>query len=326
MKIFVVNKETSGLADKESRMLYRVMSELLTYESVQEVYSPDDADAVIIQERSSYKDFRYINDLLKDPIINKYIDKVFTINRDDCATGLLRGLYTSLPKSRYNPKVHVAVPYMEFPNELIFSKDYKLRTPAYLATWRGNTKSNKIRLRMIESLKARPEVRFETTDSWLNHQLDEKESYVDLMLNAKFSLCPAGWAPVSFRIYESMALGRCPVILADDFVPPSGPDWSEFALFYPQKRVSNLYNFLREQEPLSLQLGEKAQAAWKNFFGPQVVKKYYAQALFSLISSTPVSSKDNEIKRWNSFDLYWNNKWTIPQRILNKARNMSRAI
>lgn len=326
MKIFFANRKCTELADDESRMLLQIKPRLLRRHQVSEVSSPDCADVILLQEKFSYKDFRYIDRLLCDPMVSKYTEKIFTINCDDCATGLLRGVYTSLPMSRFSAGIHAAVPYMEYPNELVFSNGHKSHAPSYLASWRGNTKSNAIRMNMISALKSDPAFCLETTDSWLNHQVDEKRTYVELMLSARFSLCPAGWAPVSFRIYESMALGRCPVILADDFVPPSGVNWRECALFYPEKKIAGLPAFLREHEHLHEELGTCALRVWNTAFAPGVVEDYVARVLVTLIESARSTTQSIEVKRWRSSRLYWSNKWTFPQRIMNKARRLSRAI
>ncbi|MGC1242926.1 MAG: hypothetical protein WA874_15155, partial [Chryseosolibacter sp.] len=178
MKIFFVDEAWSELADKDSLMLVNIKKALLKESSLSEVMDPDSADVILIQEKGSYKDFRYINRLSADPVVGRYTEKVFTINNDDCATGLLRGLYTSLPKSRFNPAIHGVVPFMHYPNELILSKKPRPRNPAYLAGWRGNTMSNRLRVKMISALKSKPEFCVETTDSWLNHKPDEKETYL----------------------------------------------------------------------------------------------------------------------------------------------------
>lgn len=324
MKIFFVNQDWSSLADRDSRMLARMKEELLNLDFVMEVMAPELADVILIEEKGSYKNFRYIDTLLTDPIISRFTEKVFTINSDDCATGLLRGLYTSLPGSRFDSRIHAPIPYMDYPNELVFANSYGPRIPEYLASWRGNTKSNAMRLRMISMLKSDPRFCLETTDSWLDHKWNEKEKYVELILNSRFSLCPAGWAPVSFRIYESMALGRCPVILADEFVPPAGPDWKAFALFHPEEKITALPSFLEEHADRFESMGRNALFNWDKFFSHSHVPAYFVETLLNLIKHTPVTNKDREVKRWRSLQLYWRNRWTLPQRLVNKARRWSK--
>lgn len=322
MKIFFIEGLHSELADIDSRILQNIKPSILCLSGVDEAKSASEADIILIQEKNSFKNSSYINSILKDTLLSNYYHKVFTINTDDCATGLFRGLYTSLPKSRFNPILYAAVPYFEYPNKLIFSNDYREIAPCYLASWRGNTKSNTVRLKLLKALDSMSDIRLEKTDSWLNHSSTEKETYVELIRQAKFSLCPAGWAPVSFRIYESMALGRCPVIIADNFVPPMGPNWSEFALFFPEKKVTDLYYLLLQYEESYQLLGKKALEEWNTFFGPEKIKEFYAKSLYSLLISCETTSQEAELKRWKSLSLYWSNKWTIPQRIFNKVRKL----
>ncbi|ANE49257.1 exostosin domain-containing protein [Flavisolibacter tropicus] len=323
MKLFFVNRTLSTISDGEAKILQDIKGEILAKDYIEEVIYPEVADAIIIQEDSStYKGFRYIKELESDPITFAYPEKVFTINTDDSATGLLRGLYTGLPRSRFNPRIYKSVPYMYFPNELAFSQATDDFTPTFLASWRGNAKSNSIRKRMIDLLIDDDRFCIQMTDSWLNHKEDEKLRYVDLIRSSKFSLCPAGWAPVSFRIYESMALGRCPVIIADNFVPPKGPKWRDFALFYQERKISGLSSYLLKNEHLAFNLGYKALEAWNNYFGAAVIKQYYANALVSLIKLAPKTTRETEIKRWRSFKLQWDNKWTISQRALNRLNKI----
>ena len=325
MKLFFIHKELSDLADKHSNILKAIKEEIFAKGNVEEVFDPELADAIIIQENDSFKNFNYIKNLQEDQFISAYPEKVFTINTDDSATGLLRGIYTCLPKSRINSNLYKSVPYMEYPNELVSTAGFKEFTSGYLASWRGNTKSNFLRPKMMELFNLNNRCELEHTDSWMDHDRDEKEKYISLMQNSKFSLCPSGWAPATYRIYESMALGRCPVIIADGFVPPSGPNWNEFALFYPQSKINDLLSFLLHHEPLAEKYGRNAYNAWKKYFCPMVIKKYYAESLLSLIKATPKVSKSEEVARWKSVELFWSNRWTLPQRVIKKINKQRKA-
>lgn len=318
MKLFFVNRSLSSLSDSRAQILHLIKSILLTNKDVEEVSDPEHSDAIIIQEENSFKNFHYIKRLQEDHLISAFPEKVFTINSDDCATGLLKGLYTCLPKLRFNNSIYTSVPYLEFPNNLIFEERSNNVIQRYLGSWRGNTKSNNLRAKMVRQLETNSEYCIERTESWLNHNRQEKEKYINTILSAKFSLCPAGWTHASFRIYESMALGRCPVIIADGFVPPEGPSWDEFAFFFPEKNINHLSSFLASNEHLALDFGKNAFNAWQKYFSPNLISEYYANALLSLIRTTPKSSKELEMKRWKSLRLHWSNNWTVPQRAWNK--------
>src|SRR4051794_10534721 len=112
MKLYFINNEISTLSDDNCFILKNTKEAILSKSEIEEVFEPSLADAILIEEKVSFKNFKYISALLNDPIISKFPEKIFTINSDDCATGLLRGLYTCIPKYRFNPQIYVAVPYM----------------------------------------------------------------------------------------------------------------------------------------------------------------------------------------------------------------------
>jgi hypothetical protein len=319
LNILFLNKNHTPLADDKSEILESIESNIKSNKLINLNCSMDDADALVIQEKVAFKNFHYIKNLKNDAVFKKYANKIFTINSDDCATGLLKGLYTCLPKRRFNPDYHRVVPYFNLPNELISGKEQK-KTPNFLATWRGNPKSNKIRNKIINLYCNEKAFDIQSTNSWYNHSIEEKQIYKNSLINAKFSLCPAGWAPVTFRIYESMALGKCPVIIADQFMPPEGPDWQAYSIFVPENKINKLKQTLQEQESSYYELGEKAYQNWERFFSPANVCNYYTTRLIELIQSSRLSGIQSEFKRWDSYDMFFTNNWTIPQRILNKVR------
>lgn len=319
INIFLLKKKHTPLADDKSEILENIESGIKSSDLINLNCSMDDADAIVIQEERSFKDFRYKGLLKNDSVFKRYANKIFTINTDDCATGLLRGLYTCIPKKRFNPDLHSVVPYSSLNNDLILKERPKI-TPNYLAAWRGNPKSNKIRKKLIKLYCNEVVFDIQSTNSWFDHNQEEKEIYKNSLINAKFSLCPAGWAPVTFRIYESMALGKCPVIIADQFVPPEGPDWKSFSIFVPEDKIDNLKQTLEKKESSYLDLGEKAYQNWENFFSPSKVCNYYTTQLIDLIQASKLSSVQSEFKRWDSYAMSFNNQWTIPQRLLNRVK------
>lgn len=321
MKIYFASQQNSPLLHPESSVLTLVKLTIREKMLAEETVCPEEADAIIVQETNEYKDFRYIDKLLNDVFINTHLTKIFTISTDDSATGLLRGLYTSMPQKRCDKRFHRSVPFIEFTNKFVFTDD-DITEPAFLAGWYGNTRSNKVRNKIFELWAGHPSFSIKKTQSWYNHNEEEKRAYVHLIKNSKFSLCPAGWAPPSPRIYESMALGRCPVIIADEFVKPEGPAWSEFALFLPEKYISKIDVFLKQNECRYEQLGTKAKENWERYFAGDLLSLYYVNTLFELINSTPRYTRAEEVSRWRSSLTYWNNNWSVPQRLISRYNRL----
>src|SRR5205823_6635800 len=54
--------------------------------------------------------------------------------------------------------------------------------------------------------------------------------YAEICKASKFILCPRGLGASSVRLFDAMRMGRVPVILSDQWVPPEGPSWDKFSL------------------------------------------------------------------------------------------------
>lgn len=321
MKLFFAEFANSSLFSSSPRTLLAVKQYLLESNLADEVKCPNDADAIIVQENTEYKDHHYVDMLLKDPFISQYFEKIFTITTDDSATGVLKGLYASIPKKRFDERYHRVVPYFEYNNEYVFASESQTES-SYMAGWYGNIRSSKLRRELFDRWGDNANFCLKQTESWYNHNEEEKRAYVQLITNSYFSLCPKGWAAPSPRIYESMALGRCPVIISDQFVPPKGPDWTKFSLLYPENDIGGLESFLQQHLKSALELGSNAKQAWNQYFAGDRLINYYASSLISLIHSTPKLTKEDERKRWQSFSTYWKNNWSLPQRLMNRSRKI----
>ncbi|WP_158826794.1 exostosin domain-containing protein [Mucilaginibacter lacusdianchii] len=322
IKVFFLNRSHTPVADESSPIATAIKQLWQTDKAINLDCTIEDADALILQENISFKDYKYIKLLKNDPVFKQYAHKIFTINYDDGATGVLKGAYVCLKRSRFDERFHASVPYLEFANNLITKQAVKTE-PAFLATWRGNTKSNSVRSKIVELYANDKAFDVYTTNSWFNHSKDEKQAYVDSLLNAKFALAPAGWAPTTFRLYESMALGRCPVIIADEFVPPVGPDWNSFSISVPENKIESLKQVLQEKEPQYEQLGNRAAAVWEQYFAAPNGIKYYADQLMRLIKSSPADmSVQQEFNRWGSSKMYHSNGWTLSQRLRRKLKKL----
>lgn len=322
LKFYFITHKDTRLSDLQTGRLDRLKNHLLSNNLCVESNSAESADALILQEECSYKDQNYIQAIQSDAFVKRYFDKLYTVNVDDGAVGFFKGIYNNICRRSFDPSKHHIVPPLDMINQLVFQKTHPVVEPLFLAGWRGNTVSNKIRVNLTKQLLGKSGFLIESSQSWFNHPETEKQSYIDLILNCKFSLCPAGWGPSSFRIFESMALGRSPVIIADQFMPAKGPQWSEFALFIPEKSIDRIPEILLAHESEALAMGQKAKLAWDQYFSEEKLLDYCAKALLQSISASKISELDKELVYWNSFWFHFQNKWTLPQRMFNKLKKL----
>jgi hypothetical protein len=95
--------------------------------------------------------------------------------------------------------------------------------------------------------------------------------YVETARRSKYVLCPRGLAPSSIRLFETMCLGRVPVILADEWVPPEGPRWKTFSIQVPECNARDVPRILEERESAALKMGLLAHEEWEKYFSPDIV-------------------------------------------------------
>jgi len=109
-----------------------------------------------------------------------------------------------------------------------------------------------------------------------------KRRYAEILLRSRFVLCPRGAGTSSFRLYEAMEAGRVPVIISDQWVPPSGPKWESFMIRVPEARVHAIPQLISQHEPFWKQMGQAARDAWESWFAPDVAVARLVQALRDL--------------------------------------------
>jgi hypothetical protein len=79
----------------------------------------------------------------------------------------------------------------------------------------------------------------------VSHEKDKKD-YNELLLASRYSLCPSGAGPNSIRLWESLAVGAIPIILADTLELPEHEDWDKAVLRVPEKDLGKLDEILSE--------------------------------------------------------------------------------
>lgn len=106
---------------------------------------------------------------------------------------------------------------------------------------------------------------------------DNTEIYNNLLLNSRYSLCPSGSGPNSIRLWESLATGSIPIILADTLDLPTHTLWDEAVIRVPERDVEKIPNILclipEEKEKEMRKNCVKIYNDFKNNFKGQGLKK-----------------------------------------------------
>lgn len=247
-----------------------------TYEIIDQ---PEQADIIVFWEPHQQSQVVRIPRLRSHPLVHEFPNRVFVVSVEDSPLGLLSGLYASLPARRHHPHRHRTFLYYQTRNPYIDAHRASphISSPLHLASFSG-ADSHSLRgrlLGMADSLRrhdiivtATERHKFQISN---DPQLKPAQlAFIHAILDAKFSLCPRGHGAGSYRLQESMALGRAPVIISDDWVPVADLDWERFAFFVSENSLHELPNTLRAHEHRWKEMGEIARQTYESCFSQGV--------------------------------------------------------
>ena len=234
------------------------------------VKTPEEADFIIFVESQALKTWKDIPAFKNNSLLQQYPNKVFTFNMETTPAGFLQGIYFNLPKRRFNTSRHIAwkATFMPYPN--IVATEYSDQEPHYLFSFRGGM-SNPIRKKLL-SLEIDPSIPYKlmNVQKWYTHTSQEQVDYVRDIRNSAFVLCPAGLAPASHRIFEVMALGRVPVIIADQWVCPTGIGMEDCIVRIAEADIEKMPTILLSHRDRATAMGRAARTIWEQYFALEV--------------------------------------------------------
>ncbi|HXH42121.1 MAG TPA: exostosin family protein [Thermoanaerobaculia bacterium] len=237
---------------------------------------PEEADLIVFWEPHQDAQAVWAPRLRAHPLVHQYPNKAFVVSVEDAPLGFLPGLYTSLPARLHHPKRHRTWIYYRLQNPYLHARRDERQdvAPRNLASFTG-ANSDEVRAALFDRkdglarhrifLEATRRGRFAVNPH--DPRLRESQiAYIDAMLDAKFSLCPRGNGAGSYRVQESLAVGRPPVIISDEWVPVADLDWNRFAVFVEEKNLRHLPAILCEREPHWAEMAQKARETYEAWF------------------------------------------------------------
>ncbi len=278
-------------------------------------------DFIVFLESNNFKNWRHIPALLDMELVRAYPEKCYTLNYRANPVDFFPGVYTSLPRAQHQADwSRAGAYYLGNPNPFITEYENRPWNPAHLFCFRG-AMSHPLRHRLL-ALGDVSDRKYPVTwvDRWFNHDEAEQRSYLQEIVDSAFALCPRGLATSSHRLYEVMRLGRVPVILADDWVPPAGPDWDSFSIRLAEDTLERIPSLLQELVGSAPIMGRKARAAWASWFSPEVVLGRQLAAIHDLSQRRRFLSPPNFSHLWRSPAFFRRHGWSLHQRIIHRIR------
>lgn len=276
---------------------------------------PEAADLIIFTDPDPA---RHYESLRRHPWIRRYFEKCFIVFHWHEPHGFLPGIYTETPGGAacwpgthyraglYWPAHHtnplIRERGAEFAHMRAHEGGVSVARP-YLFSFVGrNCHPVRAEILRLPAESGRLRAHIEGTDAYDHWHQDNsaggpQRRYVDVALQSAFALCPRGLRKPSIRLFEMMQLGVCPVVLADGYKFPDGPDWESFCVVVAERDAARLWEILPPLENEAAERGRLARAAWDAWFAPERQFDYIVDVLED-IQSLRHPKKELRSLRW----------------------------
>lgn len=207
----------------------------------------------------------------RDAVFRRWYVKCVVFSEQDAAAALCPGIYVGQPTGRWlAPGWAAPGPYVGKirPSEL--PGDGVHEPIEHLYSFAGDVNTHPIRERLV-ALRDERAVLLDTSATGCGADAERRLTFDRTLARSAYVLCPRGRVPASIRFFETLRAGRAPVILADDWVLPHGPDWEAFVLRVRETEIERLPALLREVEADAPRRGRLARQAWESWFSDEVL-------------------------------------------------------
>ncbi|HYJ06580.1 MAG TPA: exostosin family protein [Chthoniobacterales bacterium] len=234
------------------------------------------ADIIIFAE--FYGAGWYFERVRRHPLVRTYRDKCFLFCANPFVIPFLPGVYSGVEKrwssARTRPGFYLGRTRNEFTTFSPPADDLP-----YLFSFMGSVRNAPVREKL--ATLRHPRSFFQNTTEDFDRILDRKmgrrerldydRRYAEVAKASKFVLCPRGLSASSIRLFETMQMGRVPVILSDDWAVPEGPCWEKFSIRLREDDFAEIPVLLEQREAEAVTMGERARQEWEEWFSDEVL-------------------------------------------------------
>jgi Exostosin family len=238
---------------------------------------PENADVVLFTQ-CHMVDWR-LRAIRDHPLAQRFRDRVMVYDDRDRPWRSFPGVYASMPAGSFDATIQRAWGYVletdgptPIQPDLLFSfvgsSTARCREPLYALSHPDG---------VVERSEG-----FALWDNRAAGFANWRASYLSTLHRSRFVLCPRGRGTSTFRLYETLAAGRVPIIISDDWVAPTGPDWHSFAIRWPEGVTTGLLETMQEHESRWDGMSVAARDAFDSFFSRRVAFHRIADLLDGL--------------------------------------------
>tara|TARA_B100001057_G_C22765154_1_gene917365 strand:- start:47 stop:922 length:876 start_codon:yes stop_codon:yes gene_type:complete len=214
-----------------------------------------------------FKDNKFDTDYIYIPVqwTNYLISKNYGKNIEELKKFIHNNLEAN--KKYFTIVQYAGGPLVTMPNTLIFSMGGTFNTKNHKTSKviplpliydgiieKRNNKKNYLASyigRPTHDIRLKVEKKLNSIDNFFIKNLDSMDStignrnlnlFTDMINQSHFSICPRGFGPTSFRLYESIKAGTIPIYITDKFFLPFKEflDWQEFSVLLKPRKISSI--------------------------------------------------------------------------------------
>lgn len=251
------------------------------------VDDPEEADVVLFTECHLLTDWR-LRAIREHPLRRRFPERSYCFNERDRPWVALPGLYASPPASTVDRRFQVpwAYPGLGEVGIALVEASHEAPEPDLLFSFVGSPgprcRDEIFCIRHPRALIERVE-QFSFFDPTSPSFEERRAHYRSTTLRSKFVLCPRGNGTSSIRLYETLGSGRVPVILADEWLEPEGPDWNAFSVRLPESEANRVATHIERLEDRWPDLSAAARRAYEEWFSQRVAFHRSLEALRPLV-------------------------------------------
>jgi hypothetical protein len=250
------------------------------------VDDPGAADVILFSECHLINDDWSLREIRRHPLRRLFPDKCYVYNERDNPWCILPGLYASYPAHRAPRRLVQPTPYCIIREPL--TAERRATEPDLLFSF-VSAPTNLVR-NAIYALD-HPSSLLHRSDGFIAWEpgskdfVARKELFAESLERSHFVLCPRGAGTSSYRLFETMAAGRAPVLIADDWIAPIGPDWDAFSIRWPEAKVHELPAHLERRQHESAAMGAAAREAFETWYSQQTLFHAMMESLKVLVDA-----------------------------------------
>lgn len=233
--------------------------------------SPTEADVVLFPDCHMFPHDPGLRALRRHPLWREFPDKCLVYDARDLPWLAWPGIYVSMPRHYLRHEFQEPWAYYRVPLPSGAMDTVEPSHPDLLFSFVGSC-THPVRRNILTVRHERAvieEVRnFLFWDSSSPGFIEKRTRYYRILSRSKFVLCPRGYGTSSIRLYEVLAMGRVPVIIADDWAVPNGPDWSACSLRWPERGIDRLPDVLAAREDEYAMMATSARRVYEEWFSP----------------------------------------------------------